>query len=106
MRSLDDIERDAAAATPGPWICNDMGDIRTENGGRSVAEAGPGPNGPFIANAREDVPAMAKRIRELEARERVLDAVEARLAEAMCEIAELRARLEKYARKRAPWEMT
>lgn len=80
MRPLDDIERDASEATPGPWI-----PVGNEKDGCVV-------DGPphdfdgffreldtrFIAAARTDVPEMAAEIRRLRA---LIDRIRAVLAE-------------------------
>lgn len=66
---LDGIEARAKAATPGPWTA-----VPTLNGG-TVVHLSDGESvyldsaatGAFIATAREDVPALCARVRELEA---------------------------------------
>jgi hypothetical protein len=87
--NLDEIERRANAATPGPWTYHDgcgyvevppCGAIEFKPGWeRSVhflarvhnnhveGEDGLGFDGAFIAHARTDVPALIARVRELEA---------------------------------------
>jgi hypothetical protein len=87
--NLDEIERRANAATPGPWTYHDgcgyvevppCGAIEFKPGWeRSVhflarvhnnhveGEDGLGFDGAFIASARTDVPALIARVRELEA---------------------------------------
>ena len=89
MIDLDEIERRANAATPGPWTYHDgcgyvevppCGAIEFKPGWeRSVhflarvhnnhveGEDGLGFDGAFIAHARTDVPALIARVRELEA---------------------------------------
>jgi hypothetical protein len=88
MIDLDEIERRANAATPGPWTYHDgcgyvevppCGAIEFKPGWeRSVhflarvhnnhveGEDGLGFDGAFIAHARTDVPALIARVRELE----------------------------------------
>ena len=90
MIDLDEIERRANAATPGPWTYHDgcgyvevppCGAIEFKPGWeRSVhflarvhnnhveGEDGLGFDGAFIAHARTDVPALIARVRELEER--------------------------------------
>ena len=74
MIDLDEIERRANAATPGPWT----GKVNNcvEAGDEAVFETGCGcctdstlseENAAFIAAARTDVPALIARVRELEA---------------------------------------
>jgi hypothetical protein len=75
---LDEIEARANAATPGPWEA-----YFTLHGDPMVVEQGQGPfgavtlpstapddygkaNAEFIAHAREDIPALVQRVRELE----------------------------------------
>ena len=82
MIDLDEIERRANAATPGPWASRrnrDMRDYEVRAGcvlaivseaasakhATSVRECGR--NAAFIAHARTDVPALIARVRELEA---------------------------------------
>jgi hypothetical protein len=89
MIDLDEIERRANAATPGPWTYHDgcgyvevppCGAIEFKPGWeRSVhflarvhnnhveGEDGLGFDGAFVASARTDVPALIARVRELEA---------------------------------------
>jgi hypothetical protein len=89
MINLDEIERRANAATPGPWTYHEgcgyvevppCGAIEFKPGWeRSVhflarvhnnhveGEDGLGFDGAFIAHARTDVPALIARVRELEA---------------------------------------
>lgn len=89
MIDLDEIERRANAATPGPWMYHDgcgyvevppCGAIEFKPGWERSAhflarvhnnhvegEDGLGFDGAFIAAARTDVPALVARVRELEA---------------------------------------
>lgn len=70
MINLDEIERRANAATPGPWG-HEMGAVLSiPTGGRFVASVGKQcmNDAPFIAAARTDVPALIARVRELEDR--------------------------------------
>ena len=76
--NLDEIERRANAATPGPWrdqhhecfeVWGQAPDSQTcsmqiARIGRAQFDAG---NAAFIAAARADVPALIARVRELEA---------------------------------------
>jgi hypothetical protein len=71
MRALEDIERDAKAATVGPWGWHSdamlMGDdevVLFELDGPDVSREGADAN--FIANARTDIPDLIARVRELE----------------------------------------
>jgi hypothetical protein len=75
---LDAIEARANAATPGPWtqegnLVGEQGNegqdlfhvLSTVRNGR-VAWDEVAPNAAFIAHAREDIPALVARVRELE----------------------------------------
>lgn len=75
MINLDEIERRANAATPGPWYGNRNCGVYSVNVGQVV---GTGcccctksrltdENAAFISAARTDVPALIARVRELEA---------------------------------------
>jgi hypothetical protein len=81
---LDAIEERAARATPGPWVLEGdapdrrgheaimvTGEKRNEHGYRPFPSAhcyGPKADTIFIAAAREDVPRLVARVRELKAR--------------------------------------
>jgi len=62
--NIDEIERRANAATPGPWkYCSGSGAIEGVN---TLIVRGAWPNsGPFIARARADVPALIAEVRRL-----------------------------------------
>jgi hypothetical protein len=66
MIDLEEIERRANAATPGPWkYCADSDAIKGTNA--LIVRGARSNSGPFIASARTDVPALIARVRELEA---------------------------------------
>ena len=105
MRDLDEIERDAKAATPGPW--NDDGvSVNGEDEDGNIAMewvangdyAGHADDARFIAAARTDVPALVARVRELQAtqdRHLKLIAELARATPYDGEVVELRAQVAK-----------
>lgn len=97
VRRLDDIKRDADAATKGPWRAEDTGRIQPD-----VVDAGPSAcsdphcrtcgyveisdgDARFIANARTDVPDLVALVERL--RESLKDCINeiGRLSEVLCE---------------------
>jgi ABC-type molybdenum transport system ATPase subunit/photorepair protein PhrA len=67
---LDAIERRANAATKGPWTVSDLGNVVA---GKYLVSLGNWwhknrEDMVFIAHAREDIPALIARVRELEGR--------------------------------------
>jgi hypothetical protein len=128
MMNLDEIERRANAATPGPWTYHDgcgyvevppCGAIEFKPGWeRSVhflarvhnnhveGEDGLGFDGAFIAHARTDVPALIARVRELETQLRIERENVAELEErlVLCQRTNDRMR-EQLGHKPPPWGM-
>lgn len=74
---LDEIEKRAAAATRGPWAVSDSHGLCVGNGATMIVDLEPDStpthwigrreDAEFCAHAREDVPALAARVRELQA---------------------------------------
>lgn len=62
---LNAIKERAAKATPGPWYYNRHNEISTPNGAR-LAQTVTGLDATFIANAREDVPALVAEVERLQ----------------------------------------
>ena len=128
MINLDEIERRANAATPGPWTYDEgcgyvevppCGVIEFKPGWeRSVhflarvhndhveGEDGLGFDGAFIASARTDVPALIARVRELETHLRIERENVAELEErlVLCQRTNDRMR-EQLGHKPPPWGM-
>lgn len=61
---LDEIEKRAAAATPGPWCCG-YDEDSLYSGEAYVARFEHGDDQVFVAHARTDVPALVAEVRRL-----------------------------------------
>lgn len=98
---LDDIQARADAATEGPWtahtagerggdhwyICDEGESIAHVSANDGVNEDQREPDAEFIAHAREDVPALIARVRELETKNTTLGVERARLHDALDRVA-------------------
>lgn len=69
MTTLDEIQARADAATEGPWYQSPLGEVYSGLGMSNdplVADEMFSHDAEFIAHAREDVPKLAKAVREVE----------------------------------------
>lgn len=114
MIDLDEIERRANSATPGPWEGKRNGGMYARDR-EPVFETGCGccsdpdltdENSAFIAHARTDVPALIARVRELETQLRIERENVAELEErlVLCQRTNDRMR-EQLGHKPPPWGM-